>query len=164
VIPNTPRLALPALLTLAVLVAACQPEAAPTPAPAAAEPAATIAPTPAPTPMPVVSTVSAAFAVTGDHINASTGTLPKDIKDFAAGDTVYAQIMLDGHTASTTVVLHWKDAAGTEIHKAEKAAAVEGLTPVIFDYHPDAGWAPGAYSLVFDIDGKPSWELAFSVH
>lgn len=161
--PTAPRFALPALFSLSLLIAACQPEAAPAPTVTEPAPVADTAPTPAPAPAPVQSSVSAAFAVTGDHINAGTGTLPADIKEFAAGDSVYAQLMLDGHAASSTVTLHWKDATGAEIHTAEKATAVEGLTPVIFDYRPDAGWTPGTYALVFDIDGKPSWELAFTI-
>lgn len=150
-------LLLPALL----LGSACQPQpdAGSAPQAAAAPAAAPTAVAAAPKPAPLV----VAFAVTGDRINPPTGTLPEDIKEFSSSDLVYAELMLDGTADQARVTVHWKNADGNVVHEDERSVAVAGRTPVIFSHRPDPAWIPGAYSVVFDVNGKPSWELQFQV-
>ncbi len=153
------------VLALALLACACQPDSGQgsnTPRPAAA--IAAPAPASAPAAVPAPRELQVLFAVTGDEVYPPTGTVPQDIKQFSPNQEVFAELMLDGTAPQVHVALHWRAADGSTLHEDARVLDIAGRTPAIFSYRPDPAWAAGDYSLVFDVDGKPSWELKFQVH
>lgn len=158
----TPTRLLTAALLASLAVAGCKRDAdrdATTPTTATGSAPAPLPPASSPAPAAAVATVGTVElgnAIGPDNRVTTAST------NFAARDTIYASVTVDGATGGT-LGTRWTFQDGQEVHSETKTLAAGGPTTHEFHISKPDGWPVGRYRLEVSLDGRVVQTREFEV-
>lgn len=82
---------------------------------------------------------------------------------FKPGDTIYASILSEGTSPSTTLAVRWTFEDGQLVNEASQSIAPAGPAATEFHIAKPDGWPAGKYKLAVMADGKPAGGAEFVV-
>jgi hypothetical protein len=96
------------------------------------------------------------------HRVSDDNRVPSPSETYAAADTVYASISVEG-TGSGTLTARWTSADGQLL--AEQTQPIAPTAPAHFEFHeaPPGGWPKGRHKVVFTLNGGGSRTREFDV-